>query len=113
MLTWSCKITLGWVQPGEWLRYQVYVMRPGRYRIGGQLSAAKPGAKFKLEFAANSASATVAIPPTGSAHRWVISANLTEMELVAGPQEVTLRIGEVNGFNIDWLEFSLVEESVK
>lgn len=99
---------VGWGQPGEWIRYTVEVERAGRYRISGRVSAGKENAKLGVEFGGNGAKQTLTLPHTGSAHVWTTARNLGEIELTSGVQTLTLRIGEVGGFNIDWLRFSPV-----
>ena len=104
----SGALYVGWVQPDEWLRYTVDVRQAGRYRVSGHVAAGKEGGSLELHFSANASSLPIRLPHTGSAHVWTNAGNLGEIELIAGRQTMTIRIGEIPGFNIDWLKFSRV-----
>ncbi|MEM9479991.1 MAG: c-type cytochrome domain-containing protein, partial [Verrucomicrobiota bacterium] len=99
---------LGWVMPGEWIRYTVRVKEAGLYRVSGHVSAKNENSAPRIHFSGNDAETQLTIPHTESAHRWTLAKSLGEVELVAGVQALTLHIGDVRGFNIDWLEFKPV-----
>lgn len=101
---------LGWVRPGEWTRYTIDVKKAGVYQIGRHVSAGRRNSGFEISFSGNNARHTVRIPHTGGAHRWTTVANLGEITLAAGRQVMTLRIGPVTGFNVDWLDFKPAEK---
>jgi len=100
-------IYLGWTKPGEWFRYTVHVQKTGRYRIAGHVASANEGASCAITFDRNQDKAWIALPRTGSAHRWKHDENLGHVDLVAGDQTLTIEVGKIGGFNIDWLELKL------
>ncbi len=104
----SGQLYVGWTVPGEWLKYTIDVQQSGTYRVGGHISAGKKDASFFLYVNATESMIKLDLPYTGSAHQWTTSSDLGELEFVQGVQTLTLRVGDVGGFNLDWLEFTLV-----
>ncbi|MEM1442143.1 MAG: DUF1549 domain-containing protein, partial [Verrucomicrobiota bacterium] len=105
-------IYVGWTKPGEWLRFTVNVERAGTYRFSGKISSRTEQGSFELHFSENDSSVPVTLPKTGSAHTWTLAEDLGEIELVAGKQTLTLRMGETTNFNLDWLRFDRVPDTV-
>ena len=100
---------VGWTKPGEWIRYTVNVEQSGHYVISGHVSAGNENASLGVHFGGNDSQCTFALPYTKSAHRWTTSQDLGTIELSGGLQTMTLRVDRAGGFNVDWLEFTLVE----
>ncbi|MHC2065845.1 SMP-30/gluconolactonase/LRE family protein [Bremerella sp. T1] len=100
-------IYLGWTKPGEWIRYTVHVQKSGRYRISGHVASANEGASCAITFDRNQGKTLIALPRTGSGHRWKNDKYLGHVDLVAGDQTLTIEVGDIGGFNIDWLELKL------
>ena len=101
---------LGWTKPGEWVRYSVDVQQAGYYVVSGHVSANNQNSTLELHFGGNE-KCIARLPHTGSAHRWTTVRNLGSVELSSGRKMMTLKIGEVGGFNVDWLEFTLQTEA--
>ncbi len=103
---------VGWIAPGEWLRYSVNVAAAETYRFDARVAALGPGGTFHLEAAGRDVSGPLTIPATGGWQRWATVS--TSVALDAGPQ--VLRVvfdasGTGSVGNLNWIRLSLSNES--
>lgn len=93
---------IGYLDPGDWLDYQVNVQTAGTYAAQFRVAGFAAGAQLQVQVG-GAVLATVAVPSTGGGQSWTtISAPVT---LAAGAQ--TLRVAVVSGgFNLNWFSFS-------
>jgi hypothetical protein len=104
---------LGWIAPGEWVRYTVNVTRAGWYSITTAYTS-KFGGHVSLDLNGKDATGPLAIPPTFAAadtiewrqaHHWNRVAGLGRLHLPAGRQLLTLHFIDQPVMNFDWMEF--------
>ena len=91
---------VGWVRPGEWLKYSVNVAEAGVYNVSFRVSSAQSDSSFRMQVDGADA-CTVMVPNTGS--------YLSHTEV---PQQVSLPAGShvirlyFNGYtNVNWIKF--------
>ncbi|AZQ64061.1 carbohydrate-binding protein [Flammeovirga pectinis] len=104
--------TIGWVAPGEWLRYSVDVATKGlysfefRYASDNQVSRGP----FYLEVDGNKVTGDIEVSTTAGWNSWE-SKTVSDIELSAG--EHVLRVVFIGGeFNLGKMTFTLDEEIV-
>jgi hypothetical protein len=109
----SNALYLGWIAPGEWVRYTVNVTRAGWYSITTAYTS-KFGGHVSLDLNGKDATGPLAIPPTFAAadtiewrqaHHWNRVAGLGRLHLPAGRQLLTLHFIDQPVMNFDWMEF--------
>jgi len=61
---------IGWMAPGEWLKYSVHANSAGTYTIEFRVAAAGAGGTFHLEVNGADVSGPLVIPDTGGWQRW-------------------------------------------
>jgi endoglucanase len=94
---------VGWLDAGDWMKYQINLPATGQYQVSYRLASAQSGAAFRLETAGGDVLDTVQAPNTGGWQQWQTVTH--PVNLAAGQQALTLYV--VNGpFNINWLEFA-------
>ncbi|GIF23574.1 glycerophosphoryl diester phosphodiesterase [Actinoplanes tereljensis] len=99
-------IVVGWIRPGEWIRYDVTVPRTGDYRITARVSSPyKPAGRFTLDFGAQGVTAPVDVLTTTS-HDAFTDQVVAEKRLSRGTLSFVLRIDPAayQNFNIDYFE---------
>jgi phosphatidylserine/phosphatidylglycerophosphate/cardiolipin synthase-like enzyme len=87
---------VGWVAPGEWLKYTVNVSAAGTYNLEFRVAAAGAGGTFHLEVNGVDKTGPLTVPNTGSWQSWT-SINKTGVSLVAGTQVWRLVIDSPSG----------------
>ena len=97
---------LGWMAPGEWLKYTVNVTAAGPYDIELRAAASGSGGTFHIEMNGTNVSGPLTVPNTGGWQSWttLTSPNVT---LSAGQQVLRLVVDSpgptgVTG-NINWI----------
>ncbi len=91
---------VGWVRPGEWLKYTVNVAEAGVYDVSFRVSSPQSDSSFKMQLD-NTDVCTVMVPNTGSylTYRTVVQ----QVSLPAGSHVVRLYF---NGYtNVNWIKF--------
>jgi glucosylceramidase len=101
---------VGWVGPGEWLRYSVDVQQSGTYLVRFNVACPVQGGTFHLEMNGLDVTGPLMVPRTGSWQSWTtVSATVS---LSQGRQAATLVVdgdGESSSFgNFGPFEFSPV-----
>ena len=82
---------VGWIAPGEWMKYTVGVSTAGTYTIAARVAADGPGGTFHIEIDGVDRTGPIAIPNTGGWQEWT---NVTAPPVVlsAGTQVWTVVI---------------------
>lgn len=76
---------VGWVAPGEWLKYTVSVATAGIYTLEARVASSGQGGTFHIEADGVDKTGPMAIPDTGGWQSWT-TITLTNVSLTAGPQ---------------------------
>jgi hypothetical protein len=109
----SNALYLGWIAPGEWVRYTVNVAREGWYSITTAYTS-KFGGHVSLDVNGVDATGPFTIPSTFAradsvewrqAHHWNRIAGLGRVHLPAGKQLLTLHFLDQPVMNFDYMEF--------
>lgn len=109
----SNALYLGWISPGEWVRYTVSVAQAGYYSLTVMYTS-KFGGHFSLDVNGTDATGPLALPSTGvaadtvgwrQAHHWNRVAGLGRFYLPAGKQLLTLHFLDQPVINLDYIEF--------
>lgn len=77
---------IGWMDTGEWMKYNVDVKTTGFYNIYTRTGTPNNNRKFRIEFNGENKTGTVVIPNTGDYSKWGTS--ITTVHLEKGPQEM-------------------------
>lgn len=92
---------VGWIEPGDWMDYNVNVATSGNYTVNFRVSAPAEGSQVQLRKSDGSVLATSTIPATGDYQTWTTVT--TNISLTAGNQ--VLRIyAPTAGWNFNWFE---------
>lgn len=96
---------VGWVNPGEWLKYSVDVKVPGEYTLMANLNMPTPGTGTSLWIDGDSISSYVATQASG----WGVYKvdTLGTLTLTAGEHIITIRAEAGLAGNWDYFEFTL------
>jgi hypothetical protein len=98
---------VGWMCPGEWLRYTVDVPTPGNYPIEVRVASAASGGTFHIEFGRVDVTGPVQVPGTGGWQNWITVT--TTAHLPAGQQEMRFVNSSAAGeYNINYFSFPQV-----
>jgi hypothetical protein len=95
---------LGWVSPGEWLRYTVTVASAGTYAIDVRVASPGTGGAFHVEANGVDVSGPMTVPATGGWQAWT-TVTRTGVMLNAGTQVLRVVMdsapsgGAVGNFN--------------
>jgi hypothetical protein len=109
----SNALYLGWIAPGEWVRYTVDVAQEGWYSIT-TLYTSKFGGHISLDVNGVDATGPLEIPSTfvaadtvewRQAHHWNRISGLGRFHLPAGKQLLTLHFLDQPVFNFDYMDF--------
>ncbi|HUR35214.1 MAG TPA: carbohydrate-binding protein [Vicinamibacterales bacterium] len=103
---------VGWVAPGEWLRYTVYVQASGAYTVRFNVASPVAGGTFHLEMNGVNVTGPLTIPNTGGWQAWqMVSATVS---LQQGTQSATL-VADSDGAgsfgNFGWLDVASAANS--
>jgi hypothetical protein len=97
---------VGWIVPGEWIKYTINVQQTGSYRVSGYFGINPEPEVAAITFLFNDkAIGPIAMAPTGGYHIWEVRENLFDVELTEGSHVLTILIDSVGELNLDWLEF--------
>jgi phosphatidylserine/phosphatidylglycerophosphate/cardiolipin synthase-like enzyme/sarcosine oxidase gamma subunit len=76
---------VGWIAPGEWLKYTVNVTAAGTYDLEFRVAASGSGGTFHLEVGTTNVTGPLTIPNTGGWQTWT-TVKKTGVSLAAGSQ---------------------------
>src|SRR5207302_732991 len=97
---------VGWVGPGEWLKYTVNVASAGTYTVSFRVAALGQGGTFHLEMNGTDVTGSVTVPNTGDWQAWqTVSRTVT---LAAGQQVARLVMDSTGTYavgNLDYMQF--------
>jgi hypothetical protein len=98
--------TIGYIDAGEWLKYDADVTQSGNYTITvrGANGASTNGA-FRIEVDGVNVTGTINIPPTGSYGTETTVTGPT-ISLTQGMRTLQLFM-EASNFDLNWIEFTL------
>jgi len=108
---------LGWIAPGEWVKYTVEVQTEGDYTLN-ILFTSKFGGHISFESDGVDITGPLAIPVTANAtdpiewrkaHHWDKINNLGKFHLKKGRQVLTLHFIDKPVMNFDYMEFVLLK----
>jgi hypothetical protein len=109
----SQALYLGWIAPGEWVRYTVNVAQDGWYSITTSYTS-RFGGHISLDVNGVDATGPLTIPSTFAsadtiewrqAHHWNRVSGLGRFHLPAGRQLLTLHFLDQSVMNFDYMEF--------
>lgn len=98
---------VGWIAPGEWLKYSVNVSTTGNYVLEARVASAGQGGTFHVEFGGNDVTGAMTIPNTGGWQNWTTVS--TAVALPAGPQIMRVvfdTVGVSAVGNLNWVRLS-------
>ena len=91
---------VGWVRPGEWLKYTVNVKTAGIYAVSFRVSSPKSDSSFRMQVDGTD-KCTVMVPNTGSYQTY--QTVVRQVSLPAGSHVIRLYF---NGYsNVNWIKF--------
>lgn len=93
---------VGWIAPGEWLKYRVNVKEDGLYNFLFRTSSHGRDSKIHIEVGGSNISGTIEIPNTGSWENWT-TVKSEQIELSSGVQDLIIVIDE-GEFNFNYFE---------
>ncbi|HXW05842.1 MAG TPA: carbohydrate-binding protein [Vicinamibacterales bacterium] len=100
---------IGWLRPGEWLKYTVSVASAGTYSIEARVAASLGGARFHVEVNGVDRTGPLTFPTTGGTQAWTTIV-APGVSLGAGPQVWAIVIDSTNASggvgNINYLRVS-------
>ena len=93
---------VGWIQPGEYLRYNINVATRGRYKITARVASPNSGAHFKLKLNGTDLGGRFGVPNTGNWQAWQ---NVSvDASLDQGAHELEAYF-ETGNFNLNYVDF--------
>ncbi len=102
-------LNVGWIDPGDWMSYNVNVASAGTYLASFRIATPNTGCSFQLQTANGTVLATLSLPVTGDFQVWqTISAAVT---LPAGSQTLKIVSTSALGWNINWMDFANVTQT--
>ncbi len=94
---------VGWLDPGDWMKYTVAPVAPGPYAVSVRVAAGAAGGSFYLDVAGSNVTGTISVPATGGWQTWTTV--LTPVFSNTLPV-TAFKLGIVTGgFNVNWLRF--------
>lgn len=98
---------IGWITPGEWLKYTVSIASAGTYTLTARVAASGAGGTFHVEFGGNDVTGPVTIPDTGGWQSWTnitatvtLPAGVQSMRFVVDSAGPTGIVGNLNYFKL-------------
>lgn len=99
--------TVGWINEGEWLTYDVDIPKDGNYQVVARV-ASNLDTSHSLDVSIDGESTTVDFGSTGGWQSWSDAAG-GELELTAGTHELRLDMG-ASGFNVNYVDLITPED---
>jgi chitodextrinase len=98
--------TVGWVDGGEWLKYDVAVQQTGTYDLSFRIARGVSGqGTFHLELDGQDITGPISVPSTGS---WLTQTNVTVSNVSLPQGNHTLRLFfDTNHVDVNWMKFTL------
>ena len=102
-------LNIGWIEPGEWLRYFVDAPESGTYLVSLRVATTQDSGALHLEANGEVISEVLAVPNTAGWQNWTTIE--AEVELAAGRQALDL-VFDGSEFNLNYFEVDLSGPSV-
>lgn len=100
---------VGWIDPGEWLAFEVKVLETDTYDFTVRLASASEGTKtLHVEVDGKNATGQMSFDDASGWQSWV-DVKAKGIRLTAGPHQVRIHLG-TGGFNINYLDVTPSEE---
>ncbi len=101
---------VGWLEPGDWLKYTVTPIVPGPYAVSARIAAGSSGGSFYLDVAGSNVTGIINVLATGGWQSWT---TLPARGFTNAQPMTSFRLMVVSGsFNINWLRFDSVVPAV-
>ena len=101
--------SLGWVNRGEWLAYQVLATRTAEYTLDARVASVGPGGALHVEVDGTDATGPMPVPTTGGWQSWQTISH-AGIPLTAGPHvlRVVIDSNGASGYfgNLNYLRFT-------
>lgn len=101
---------VGWLDPGDWMKYTVNATAPGPYALQARVASASGGGSFYVEVGGSNVTGVINVPATGGWQTWStlparVFTNTTTM--------TSFKLVVVSGgFNLHWVRFTPVLPAV-
>lgn len=95
---------VGWLDPGEWLAYNVNVTRPGIYYVVGRVATPYSDQAFHINIDGRNVGGTIAVPVTGGWDSWANTRSRAVL-LTAGRHTLQL-VANTADFNWNWIRLT-------
>lgn len=95
---------VGWIEPGDWMKYEVQIMQTGEYAIKSRIAGFADGS-FSLKFN-ETAETTVSFESTDGWQNWETFTN--NLYLPQGNYTMTFTANN-DAFNVNYYEFDLID----
>lgn len=93
---------VGYIDTGDWMKYDVDVPSAGTYTVSYRVAAAAAGGVIQLEKAGGTpVYGTVNVPSTGGWQTWTTVSHT--VQLAAGEQSLGIA-AKIGGFNLNWIK---------
>jgi len=90
-------LNVGWLDSGDWLRYQINAPVDGQYTLSFRVAALQNGGRMRLGGNGD----VISIPATGGWQNWITIS--TTIGLSSGPQAIELYV-DGPGWNLNWFD---------
>jgi alpha-tubulin suppressor-like RCC1 family protein len=95
-------LDVGWIDPGDWMDYNVNPSAAGTYTVSFRVATPLSGGILRLKIANGNVLADVKVPNTGNYEFWqTVTASVT---LAAGDQTLQILNEGATGWNINWMD---------
>lgn len=96
---------VGWIKPGEWLKYRVEVLKDGKYDLKFRTASHGHNSIVHIEVDGKDISGPIKLPGTNGWQDW-ITARSQEIELKKGFKDIKLVVDE-GEFNFNYIEVNV------
>jgi len=100
-------LNVGYIDNYDWMQYDVNAKQGGTFQLAFRVASLSQSGQITLTSSLSGALARVNLPITGGWQNW--QTVFTEVQLQEGQQALNL-IAATGGFNINWLEFTLLTD---
>jgi alpha-tubulin suppressor-like RCC1 family protein len=97
-------LDVGWIDPGDWMDYNVSVATAGTFTVGFRVATPLSVGVLQLKNSAGAVLATINIPNTGNYEVW--RTVTTTVTLPVGSQTLQVYCSGASPWNINWISFT-------
>ena len=104
----SIGYNVGWLDPGDWMKYTVTPLVPGSYAVYARVAGGSSGGSFYLDVGGSNVTGTITVPATGGWQAWttIPAGTITNAEFTSFKVVVVSP-----GFNLNWITLETVPGS--